>query len=252
MPTVLSDHINEDEIFGVRYAVSDMEEAVSYVRDRLQAFGGRYICFSNVHTLVTAVENTRYREALNGSAITFPDGAPVAARLRHRGNARARRVAGPDFTEKLIEAASDGSVRHFFYGSTQNTLNDLTETLQKKYPDICIAGSYAPPFRELSEEEEKELEEMISRAEPDIIWTGLGAPKQELFMAMHNGKFKGVMIGVGAAFDFMAGSRKRAPLIMQKLHLEWLHRMMQEPGRLGGRYIVTNTKFLWYCLTGKG
>ena len=252
MQTILSEQLREDELFGVRYAVTDLAEAVPYIADRLASLAGGYICFSNVHTLVTAIENTRYRKALNGSAVTFPDGAPVASRLRRKGNATARRVAGPDFTEKLIEKTSDGRTRHFFCGSTEAVLDRLTGTLKKRYPDISIAGCYAPPFRDQTAEEDEKLSEMIEEAGADIIWVGLGAPKQELFMATHKGRFRGVMIGVGAAFDFISGNKKRAPKLMQRLHLEWLYRMIREPGRLSGRYIITNTKYIRYCLTGRG
>ena len=241
--------LQEDTVFGVRYAISDIAEAVPFFLGHLNDFSGGYICFSNVHTLVTAVENDGYREALDGSDITFPDGAPVAARLRASGNARARRVAGPDFMREVMKETADGSVKHFFYGSTPETLSALKRELKRRYPSLCIAGAYAPPFGKLSESEEKEIVGIINDASPDIVWVGLGAPVQELFMASHKKLFKGVMMGVGAAFDFLAGTKKRAPLFMQRLRLEWLYRLITEPKRLAGRYFVTNTKFIIYCLT---
>ncbi len=240
--------LQEDEVFGIRYAVTDMAEAIPFFLYNLRSFSGDYICFSNVHTLVTAVENEEYREALNGSGITFPDGAPVAARLRATGNARARRVAGPDFMQEVMKETSDGHVKHFFYGSTPETLRALTGELKSAYPSLCISGAYAPPLGKLSENEEKEIVRIINEASPDIIWVGLGAPAQELFMADHKKVFRGVMMGVGAAFDFLARTKKRAPVFMQKMHLEWLYRLVTEPKRLAGRYFVTNTRFIMYCL----
>ncbi|MCR5747664.1 MAG: WecB/TagA/CpsF family glycosyltransferase [Lachnospiraceae bacterium] len=236
-------------VFGVRYAVTDLDEAAKGFVKGITALSGKYICFSNVHTLVTAIENRVYRKALNGAAVTFPDGEPVAGRLRARGNARARRIAGPDFMKKVLQETSDGSVKHFFYGSTKHTLKRLVKKIKMEYPNISIVGAVSPPFRNLSEKEDHKVREKINNSGADIIWIGLGAPNQELFMALHAGLYGGVMLGVGAAFDFLSGTKKRAPVLMRKLHMEWLHRMLSEPGRLVGRYFVTNTKFLWYCLT---
>ncbi len=243
--------LQKDSVFGVDYAITDMEEATSYLIDSLKTLSGKYICFSNVHTLVTAIEDEKYLRALNGSAVTFPDGAPVASALRRKGNARARRVAGPDFMERILQKTAGGPTRHFFYGSTQHTLGELVRAVRAKYPGIDIAGSFSPTFEDLSEAEENEITDIINKDRPDIIWVGLGAPKQEIFMASHEDRFDGVMIGVGAAFDFIAGTKKRAPVFMQRMHLEWLYRLLSEPVRLGRRYLVTNTKYLWYRLTKK-
>ena len=237
------------ELFGIKYAVTDRAEAVPYVRERLDDLRGSYVCFSNVHTIVMALENEDYRKSLNKAAFTFPDGVPVARRLRRAGAVKARRVAGPDFMDAMLRSTSDGTVRHFFYGSTSETISKLEKSLKSRYPNIAIAGMYSPPFRELSEGEEKEIYDIISEAKPDIIWIGLGAPKQEYFMCSHLGRFDGVMFGVGAAFDFLAGTSKRAPKLIQKLSLEWLYRVVTDPRRLSKRYIITNSKYMLYCMT---
>lgn len=240
-----------EEIFGIRYAIGDVPDAISTVLGSIKELSGGYICFSNVFTVATAVDNSRYKEALNASAFTFPDGAPIAKRLRRKGAAGARRIAGPDFMEALLEATCYGKVRHFFYGSSEATLEKLEANIRKKYPDINIVGKYSPPFRKLTAEEDREIMETINSAEADIVWIGLGAPKQEMFMFSHKGRIRGLMIGVGAGFDYQAGTVKRAPLWMQKNSLEWLHRLITDPGRLVKRYFVTNTKYIWYCLTGR-
>ncbi len=140
----------------------------------------------------------------------------------------------------------DGKHSHYFYGSTEETLSALSEALPEKYPGLRIAGFYSPPFRELTEEEDSSVTAMIKEADPDFIWIGLGAPKQEKWMAAHKGAFRGVMLGVGAGFDFHAGTVKRAPRWIQKIGFEWLYRLFQDPKRLIKRYVVTNTKFLLY------
>ncbi len=235
-------------IFGIDYSVGNTKNAVSYVIKHMAELSGQYICFSNVHTTVMARENPDYAEVLNGSAFTFPDGAPIAALQRRRGMKEAERVAGPDFMEQMFRSTRDGRISHFFYGATQETLDALKISLEKKYPGIVIKGLYSPPFRALSPKEDQEAVDMINASGADIVWVGLGAPKQEKWMRAHKDRIKGVMMGVGAGFDFHAGTIKRAPVWIQRIGLEWLYRLFQDPGRLVKRYFVTNTKFICYLL----
>ena len=135
---------------------------------------------------------------------------------------------------------------------TQIDIQKMQEELLRKYPGLQIAGMYSPPFRPLSEEEDEAIICRINEAKADFIWVGLGAPKQEVWMAAHQGKVHGFMVGVGAAFDYMAGNIQRAPQWMQNCNLEWLYRLLQDPNRLFKRYLVTNTKFIWnVCIRGK-
>ena len=234
------------ELFGVKYSISRTEEAVFHVIRHLKELSGKYICFSNVHTCVMAKESKEYADVLNGAAFTFPDGTPISKLQRKRGLIGADRVAGPDFMEHMFRDTLDGSVTHYFYGSKQETLDALKENLEIKYPGIVIKGLYSPPFRELSDEEDQAVVDMINAADADIIWIGLGAPKQEKWMKAHEGRIHGVMMGVGAGFDFHAGTIKRAPIWIQKVGLEWLYRLFQDPERLLKRYLITNIKFVWY------
>ncbi len=238
-------------IFGVNYCVSNLNDAVKYVLSHLKDLSGQYVCFSNVHTTVMAKENPEYRNVLNEAALTYPDGAPVARQQRKKNYKEARRVAGPDFMRLMFKATEDGTIRHYFYGSKDETLEALKKNLLKDYPQLNICGMYSPPFRPLSAEEDQQVIDMINAAQPDIVWVGLGAPKQEQWMNAHKGKINSVMMGVGAGFDFHAGTIQRAPVWIQKIGLEWLYRLTQDPRRLFKRYFVTNTKFMWYLIKEK-
>jgi len=235
-------------LFGIDYSIARIEEAVHHVLTHLKELSGEYICFSNVHTSVMARESEEYRNILNDAAFVFADGKPVAVLQQKCGIVGAERVAGPDFMEHMFRNTQDGAVSHYFYGSSQSTLDSLKDSLLKKYPGINIKGMYSPPFRELTENEDNADVDRINASGADIVWIGLGAPKQEKWMNAHQGLINGVMMGVGAGFDFHAGTIRRAPGWIQKVGLEWLYRLFQDPGRLFRRYFVTNTKFIWYLL----
>ena len=149
-----------------------------------------------------------------------------------------------DLMKEMFMISKEKGYRHFFYGSTQNTIYDMRRALERDYPGMTIAGMYSPPFRPLTEEEDRKIIEMINSANADFVWVGLGAPKQERWMYEHRNKINAVMLGVGAGFDYFAGYIKRAPKWMQALSLEWFYRLLQDPMRLWNRYITTNIKFL--------
>lgn len=225
-----------------------MPDTLAYIEGQIDALRGRYICVSNVHTTVMSYENERYRVVQNSAAMALPDGAPLSRYSRLRGFADAQRVTGPDLMTELFRVSGQKGYRHFFYGATQQTLDDMRRALRRDYPDMAIAGMYAPPFRPLTEQEDQEVVARINDARPDFIWVGLGAPKQEEWMYGHQGRLNAVSVGVGAGFDYVAGHIRRAPRVMQALCLEWLYRLVQDPRRLWKRYVVTNTKFLWYIM----
>ncbi|WP_242845846.1 WecB/TagA/CpsF family glycosyltransferase [Butyrivibrio sp. AE2005] len=236
------------DVFGIKYAVARTEEAVFHVLKHLKELSGKYICFSNVHTSVMGRENPEYRDVLNSSAFTFADGNPIAKLQQKEGYIGAERVAGPDFMEHMFRNTTDGKVAHFFYGASEETIEKLRKNLLDKYPGINIVGMYSPPFRPLSEEEDAADVEMINSSGADIVWIGLGAPKQEKWMLAHKDRINGVMMGVGAGFDFHGGTIKRAPEWIRKIGLEWFYRLFQDPERLFKRYYVTNTKFICYLI----
>ena len=150
--------------------------------------------------------------------------------------------------QSIFEESGNKGYKHFFYGSTQETLEKLRQSLLDLYPDLKIVGMYSPPFRPMTQEEDVEVSRRINEKKPDFVWVGLGAPKQEIWMAEHQGKISGLMVGVGAGFDYWSGKIKRAPKWMQDHNLEWLFRLLQEPKRLFGRYFYTNIKFIWHAL----
>ena len=230
-------------ILGVNIAVTNMAQTVQYIENNLEKLRGKYICVSNVHTTIMAHDNPAYRNVQNSAAIALPDGKPLSVVSRKRGYTEAERVTGPDLMGELF--ARKNGLKHFFYGDKEETLQILQQKLKEKYPDIQIAGMISPPFRSLSQEEEKAYIQQINDSGADIVWIGLGAPKQEKWMAAHQGKIDGLMLGVGAGFDYYAENIKRAPMWMQKHNLEWVYRLVQDPKRLFKRYWSTNTKFIW-------
>ena len=234
------------EIMGVRIAVTDMETTVRRIEEHLDDWRGEYICVANVHTTVTAHDDPSYRAVQNGAVMALPDGGPLSQYSRRKGFAQAARVTGPDLMKEMLRESAQKHYRHYFYGSTQETLDILREKITRNYPGAVIAGMASPPFRPLTEEEDAAAVAAINEARPDFVWVGLGAPKQERWMAAHQGRVHALMLGVGAAFDYEAGNIRRAPRWMQRCNLEWLYRLLQDPKRLFKRYFVTNTKFLWW------
>lgn len=238
-------------ILGVNIAAININKAVSLIGSNIKRLSGKYICVSNVHTTVTGYHNSDFREIQNNAAMAIPDGKPLEIIAKKRGFGGISRIAGPDLMHEIFIRSSISGYKHFFLGSTDETLKKLNVSLRIKYPGIDIAGMYSPPFRPLCKEEDAAIINMINKAEPDFVWVGLGAPKQEMWMRAHQDRIKGLMIGVGAGFDYHAGNLSRAPKWMQSLSLEWLYRLLQEPGRLLGRYMTTNIRFLWLLSRGK-
>lgn len=234
-----------DNILGVNIAVTNMESTIHELAEKRNEWKGQYICVSNVHTTVMAHENPEYMKIQNEAVMALPDGSPLSSYSRENGKVVARRVTGPDLMRELLTRSGEYGFTHFFYGSTQDTLDKLRAKIEGSYPDAKIVGMISPPFRELTPEEDDAYVKQINDANPDFVWVGLGAPKQEIWMAAHKGRVNSIMIGVGAAFAFESGKVKRAPKWVQNLKLEWFYRMLQDPKRLFKRYFVTNIKYLW-------
>ena len=239
-------------ILGVDIAAINMSWLISFTRDNIKRLSGDYMCVSNVHTTVMSYEDPAYCAVQNGGIMAIPDGGPLSSVGRKRGFGNMARTTGPSYLEEVLKISAENGWSHYFYGSTEETLEKLRGILQKKYPDVSISGMYSPPFRPLTEEEDEAIVAQINAGGADFVWVGLGAPKQENWMAAHQGRVHGLMVGVGAAFDYMAGNIQRAPQWMQNCNLEWLYRLLQDPKRLFKRYLVTNTKFIWnVCIRGK-
>ena len=240
--------IERFDILECSISAVNMETAYLAVFDRIQSGEGGYVCFSNVHTVVTAKKDKVLRGVTNNSFMAMPDGRPLSVVGRWMGVSNVRQVAGPDFMPYFFERAK--GIKHYFYGSTPETLEKLVTNFSALYPEAIIVGTYSPPFRELTIDEINNDLKVIKKSDADIIWVGLGAPKQEYWMAEHWEQLKpAILMGVGAAFDFHAGNKPRAPKWMKKYGLEWFHRLCSEPGRLWKRYLLTNTKFVLYLLS---
>jgi N-acetylglucosaminyldiphosphoundecaprenol N-acetyl-beta-D-mannosaminyltransferase len=232
-------------IFGSMIAVTTMNSVLATLAQWINEEKTRYICLANVHTVVTGVSDQLFRKVTNHSAMTLPDGMPLVWLAKLKSRNQIQKCSGPDLMSRVFETSVCQNYSHFFYGDTEETLLRLKEKLGRQYPGLRIVEMRSPPFRPLTAEEDRQLIAEINCLKPDIIWVGLGAPKQELWMSDHVTKFHAsLMIGVGAGFKFHAGTVSRAPVWMQNAGLEWFYRLAQEPRKLWKRYFVTNTLFI--------
>ena len=243
---VVSDRVN---IIGVGATPQDLNTAVATL-DRWRAERRQeYVCVVSVHGLVVAQRDPLIRHALNHCGMATEDGMPLVWWSRLAGFSQARRVCGFDLLDSVCAYGVPYKFRHYFYGASPKVLELLIERLQKRYPGICVAGSHSPPFRPLSLAEDSADIAAINDTQPDFVWVGLGMPKQEKWMVEHLGKVNATaLIGVGAAFDFHAGTKPRAPVWMQQAGLEWVFRLLTEPRRLAHRYVIDNALFIGHML----
>src|SRR5262245_18429390 len=234
--------VEQAAVLDVDFYRGDVDSAAAAVIDRIADAAGGYGCFCNVHVLMTARRSAPVMEALRGAWLVFPDGAPIAWRMRRAGNDSARRVGGPDLMARVLDLGRADGLRHGFYGSTPDVLDDLSESVARRFPGALVAAAIAPPFGDLDEREVGHHVARIRAAGVDVLWIGLGAPRQELWMACFAAQARPtVYLDVGAAYDFLAGRKARAPRWMQQAGLEWAHRLASEPRRLSRRYLVSNT-----------
>ncbi len=252
--TPSSKDLNSTEFFwidvcGVRISAINIPLACEAICRWVQEKRHAYVCVAPVSTIVECQENKDYKKIINNANMVTPDGMPLVWYGRWKGNKIIRRTYGPDLMLTLCEAGQKTGVRHYFYGGTEKTLDLLKEKLRQKFPDIKVVGQHAPPFRSLTLQEDDSIVEEINRLNPDIVWVGLGSPKQDFWMEYHRNKIQApVMIAVGAAFNFLSGVVPQAPKWMQNRGLEWIFRLCSEPRRLWKRYLVGNTKFVFYVL----
>jgi N-acetylglucosaminyldiphosphoundecaprenol N-acetyl-beta-D-mannosaminyltransferase len=233
------------DVLGVGVSAIDMPMALQLIDQWISQGDRRYICVTGVHGVMESQRDPRLRNVHNRSGLTTPDGMPLVWAGRAAGARHMDRVYGPDLMLAACELARARGYSSFFYGGRPGVPERLAARLEDAYPGLKIAGTYAPPFRQLSVEEDEDVVRLISAAQPDLVWVGLGTPKQELWMAAHAHQLDtGVLIGVGAAFDIHAGLTRQAPRWVQRSGLEWAFRLAQEPRRLWGRYLYNNPRFL--------
>jgi N-acetylglucosaminyldiphosphoundecaprenol N-acetyl-beta-D-mannosaminyltransferase len=228
------------------FFVGDVADAADAVVRRVGSGMGGYACLANVHVLVTADRESDVQEALDGAWAVFPDGWPVAWLQRRLGAKGAVRVAGPDLMPAVLDRGRETNLTHFLFGSTDAVLDRLESALTSRFPGIRVVGRHAPGFVDADPSEAEAAIQQIASARPHVVWCALGAPKQERWMHCNaDALAPAVLVGVGAAFDFLSETKRRAPKLMRRLGLEWLHRLVTEPLRLGPRYLLTNTKFVF-------
>jgi len=222
-----------------------MEHALEIIDGWIQRRDPHYVCVATVHGVMECQQNPDLRRLFNSSGLTTPDGMPLVWLSRLQGFRPVGRVYGPDLMLALCERSLSRGYRHYLYGGEEGVAETLKNTLQERFPGLDVAGTHTPPFRALTAEEDREIVERINAAKPDIVWVALGAPRQDIWAAQHVGRLTApVVIGVGAAFDFLSGRKRQAPPWMRKAGLEWLFRLAQEPGRLWYRYLIYNPLFL--------
>ena len=241
--------IERANILGVGVSAIDMGIALAVIDQWIAYKTAHYVCVTPVHGIMECQADPALRTIYNQAGLVTPDGMPVVWLTRSLGFPRVSRVYGPDLMLAVCEHSQARSYRHFFFGGAEGVAEKLAEVLTHRYPLLQVAGTYCPPFRSLAPEEDEAIVATINKTKPDIVWVGLGAPKQERWMAEHVNRIPGaVLIGVGAAFDFHTGRKAQAPRWMQHSGLEWLFRLASEPRRLWRRYLVYNTQFVFRVL----
>lgn len=232
-------------ILGVGVCAINMNMALEIIEGWIERRERQYVCVTGVHGIMESQRNENLRRIHNRAGLVTPDGMPLMWLCRLRGFRHVDRVYGPDLMLALCERSVTMGYRHFFYGGENGVPELLATLLKKRFPGLQVVGTFSPPFRPLTLEEDERIVQIINEAEPDIVWVGLGTPKQELWMAEHRERLKApVLIGVGAAFDFLSGRKPQAPKWMQRSGLEWLFRLVNEPKRLWKRNLVNNPTFL--------
>jgi N-acetylglucosaminyldiphosphoundecaprenol N-acetyl-beta-D-mannosaminyltransferase len=234
-------------LLGIRVDAVQIDDVVRQMEAWIQnRESGHFIAVTGMHGVTEAQHDPEFAEILNGASLVVPDGYPLVVLARWRGFPLKRRVYGPELLETFCAATTRKSYRHFFYGGAPNVATDLAQGFAQRYPDLQIAGTYCPPFRSLSAEEDRKIMELIEQSNPDVLWVGLSTPKQERWMSEHRNKLRvPVMVGVGAAFDFHTGRVAQAPKWMREHGFEWLFRLATEPRRLWRRYLIFGSEFIW-------
>jgi N-acetylglucosaminyldiphosphoundecaprenol N-acetyl-beta-D-mannosaminyltransferase len=234
------------EILETPLALTDYGRTIAWMDSIIEQRWRGYVCVCNVHTVMASTEDPELRSALMSSSMNVPDGQPLVWAINALGNSLAGRVYGPELMSRACAHAADTGHRYYLYGGrNQGALVQLALKLRQRYPGVRIVGGYAPPHRPLTDEEQNAVADEINRSRPDVVWVGIGVPKQEKWMAQMRDRLDApVLVGVGAAFDFHAGLVPQAPNWLQEAGLEWAFRLAHEPRRLWRRYFRYNPRFI--------
>ena len=242
--------MNSTEVLGVRLNIfNDYKETYNNLLLIMESCPAM-VTVNNVHTIVTGFRNKYYMDALNTSELSLADGKPISILAGKNAGIKSSRIFGPLFFEKCLNWGQESELKHFFFGSSEKTIEKMRTNILQLYPKVRIVGTYSPPFKnKFTEKDNTEFIINMNESGADIFWIGLGAPKQEIWMYENYKKLNhGVMIGIGAGFDYLAGNIKHAPEWMKNASLEWLYRLWQEPRRLWKRYLVYNSLFIYFVL----
>ena len=237
------------DVLGVHVSAVTMDRTLEILDHWITMGQQRYVCVTGVHGVMESRRDETLRQIHNNAGLVTPDGMPLVWWSQLTGQRQTERVYGPDLLLSCCQRSLTTGYRHFFYGGGDGVAERLVQRLTRRFPGLEVAGTYTPPFRALTHEEDEEVVRVINDAAPDIVWVGLSTPKQEYWMAQHVGRLEApALIGIGAAFDFHAGLKRQAPRWMQRSGLEWLFRLSTEPRRLGKRYLTNNPAFVWLAL----
>jgi N-acetylglucosaminyldiphosphoundecaprenol N-acetyl-beta-D-mannosaminyltransferase len=245
-PPVLGGPGPEDvaNVLGVGVHAVDVARASERIERAARDREPGWVCVAAVHTIICAQHDEAYRRALGTSMLTVADGRPLAWMGWLEGHPALDQVRGMDLLETLCARSVQSGVRHYFYGGRAGVAERLARTLEARYPGLPVAGFATPSFQALTAEDERAFVREVEQCGADVVWVGFGSPKQEQFCARMTGRVRPVLIGVGAAFDFVTGDLKDAPDWMRRGGLQWMHRLAQEPRRLARRYAVSVPEFL--------
>ncbi len=235
-------------VIGVHLNSTSYAHATGIILDWSTRRESRYVCAANVHMLMEAYDSPMYSQIVNSADLVTPDGMPLVWMMRLKGQRDQQRVYGPTLMLHILEAAARENISVGFYGSSPEVLQSLLVIMKDRFPNLKVAYSFSPPFRDMTPDEDASAVNEINQSGARIFFVGLGCPKQEEWMAEHKGKINAVMLGVGAAFDFHARLKPQAPLWMQKIGLEWLFRFANEPRRLWRRYLYHNPRFVFLAI----
>ena len=238
----------EAYVLGMKVNTTTYSGATALIHGWADRGDSRYVCIATVNNVMESYDSPAFRQVMNGADLITSDGMPVVWALWLLGRKHATRVYGPDLTPILLQRAAESGVPVGFYGGAPHVLERLVQVVVERFPGIHIAYSYSPPFRPMTPEEDEGVVSAINASGPKLLFVGLNTPKQDHWMAMHRGKVQAVMVGVGAAFDFLAGSKPQAPRWMMGIGLEWLFRLITEPRRLWKRYLKHNPRFVLYFI----
>ncbi|NJL11886.1 MAG: WecB/TagA/CpsF family glycosyltransferase [Microscillaceae bacterium] len=237
--------MNKRQVVNSWISTGTFQDFIQQIFSLAEAKQSAYVCFANVHMVMESYQDKAFNQILNEADIATPDGKPVSVYMRLFEGIKQERAAGMDVLPALLAEANQKGAAVYFYGSTEDVLAKIQQKIAEEYPAVRLAGTYSPPFRTLSPEEDEEIVQMINESQPDLVFVALGCPKQEKWMAAHKGRVQAVMLGVGQAFLTFTGMEKRLPKWARDYSLEWAYRLWLEPKRLWKRYLVYNSWFLW-------